>query len=100
MAMPAPIPEPNPQNRRRHPRRASAAIATLFVPNENKPGQTVQMLDLSLHGVGFRSPTPLAFGAMYGLQLSENWLNLTARIRVLTSRPHSSGHHDIGAHFA
>jgi hypothetical protein len=57
------------------------------------------VIDLSLHGAGFRCGEPLEIGQRYGLEVRGDWMTLSARVRVVSCRKHGDGHFDIGAEF-
>src|SRR5205823_8004229 len=88
-------------DRRRTPRRPARYTARIYTPCDQPEllGQPVTMINLSLHGAGFRAPAPLALGHHYGLEIRGDWMNLSARVRIVSCRPRNDDGFDIGAEF-
>lgn len=88
-------------DRRRADRRATQSVGTLFAPGHERHllGTPVTMVDLSLHGTGFRSIDALRVGQLYGLQINGDWMNLSSRIRIVSCRKRDDGEYDVGAEF-
>lgn len=90
-----------PGERRRTPRRTHGVPGTLFTADidSDPSGRRVPVLDLSLHGVGFRSPAALRVGETYRLQIAGKWMELSARVRVVSCRLGEDGW-DVGGEFS
>ena len=88
-------------DRRRSPRRAHEVPGRLFNADidSDPSGRPVPVLDLSLHGVGFRSPAALQVGEVYRLQIAGKWMELSARVRVVSCRLGDEGW-DVGGEFS
>lgn len=55
--------------------------------------------NLSLGGVGFRSPQRFAAGESYRITMGAGALFLNARLRIVSCRNRKDGTFDIGAEF-
>jgi len=63
-------------------------------------GQIVEVLDLTLHGLGFRSPVSYEIGAMHNVIIMSGPLRLTSRFKVCSCRATERiGEFDIGGQF-
>jgi hypothetical protein len=89
----------SPPDRRRSERRPIKSTATLYRASEGNRRlcKAVAIIDLSLHGVGFRCDEPIEVGRTYSLELRTDLINLTARIRIVSSRSRDDAHYDLGA---
>src|SRR5438105_3637026 len=83
-------------DRRRSERRATKSTATLYSAGEGNSRlcKPVAIIDLSLHGVGFRCDEPLEVGRSYSLELRTEQMNLTARIRIVSCRARDDARYD------
>jgi hypothetical protein len=94
---------PDGTDRRQSRRFPHTTLATLrpTEPGEGAAAKTLQaiVLNVSLHGVGLRSPTPLPPGGSYLIDIGNGRLKLHARICIANCRPRPDGTHDIGAAF-
>jgi hypothetical protein len=59
----------------------------------------VFVLNVSLHGVGFRAPVYFRPGAMYQMRIGSGPLHLTSRLKIVSSREREDGTWDVGAKF-
>jgi hypothetical protein len=59
----------------------------------------VLITDVSLHGVGFRSPEALESTALYVIEIGVGPLHLSSRFRVVRSRSRQDGTYDVGGEF-
>src|SRR5207244_2213057 len=61
----------------------------------------VMVTDVSLHGVGFRSPhaLPIDDTLFYAIEIGVGPLHLTSRLRVVWSRRRRDGTYNIGGEF-
>jgi hypothetical protein len=91
----------SPPDRRRSERRPTKSTATLYSAGEGSARlcKRVAIIDLSLHGVGFRFDEPLDVRRNYSLEIRTEQMNLTARIRIVSCRPRDDAHYDVGAEF-
>lgn len=63
-------------------------------------GQMVEVLDLTLHGLGFRSPVEFKPGDMHQVIVMAGPLRLSSRFRVASCRESNQiGQFDIGGEF-
>ena len=92
---------PDGSDRRRSRRFQHTTLATLKPVEHPESGRSLQagVLNVSLHGVGLRSPTPLPLGESFTIDLGNGKLKLHARIWVANCRPRTDGTYDIGAAF-
>jgi hypothetical protein len=60
----------------------------------------VLVLNVSVGGVGFRSPVAFRPGATYAMRIGTGPLHLKARLQIISSRPREDGTFDVGAKFA
>lgn len=89
---------------RRRSTRHSLGAHGLVVPDPRRPqvsGSSLQVLvmNVSLHGVGFRSPAEFIPGTYYGLKIGAGPLNLTSTLQIVCSRMREDGLWDVGARF-
>lgn len=95
-------PAPSFTEQRRAPRKpAPNMTGRLYTPSDQQHmlQWTVNMVDLSLHGVGFRVEQAMTVGKLYGLEIRGNWMNLSSRIRIVFCRKRGNGEYDVGAEF-
>ena len=90
-------------HRRANRKPVARTTGLLYTPGGQKEvlDIAISILDLSLHGTGFKADAPLEIGKVYGLEIRGNWMNLCSRIRVVSCRKSSSMNSDfyIGAEF-
>jgi len=84
----------------RHP----LASHGLIVPDPRRPGVStsslqVLVMNVSLHGVGFRSPAEFLPGTYYGLKIGAGPINLSSTLQIVCSRRREDGLWDVGARF-
>jgi hypothetical protein len=86
--------------RRRSPRQAHPTVATVTRMGTG-PAHALQVMviNVSLHGVGFRSPVSFDDGALYQIRIGTGPLLLESRLRVVSSRHRADGLHDVGGEF-
>lgn len=99
-----PLDEPNElyggPDRRRTPRERQAARATLQPASGDATVQEdVVVENLSLGGVGFRSPQRYRPGAVWRITFGTGPLFLNARIRMVSCRDRGDGTFEVGAEF-
>ena len=87
--------------RRKSTRQPLGAVGLLSVDGDSefKNQLEVLVLDVSLGGVGFRSPVAFRVGAVYALRIGSGPLHLKARLRIVSSRTRDDGMFDVGAKF-
>jgi hypothetical protein len=96
----APAGQDNPADRRRSPRHAYPTIATLIpLGMETSHALQVRVINVSLHGVGLRTPVAFDCNAEYCFRIGGDTLNLESRIRVVSSRKRTDGQYDTGAEY-
>lgn len=61
--------------------------------------QRISVVDLSLHGAGFRCGKAPEKGAAHWLVIANDKLHLSTRIRIVSVRPRDDGRFDCGAEF-
>ena len=59
----------------------------------------VLVTNVSLHGVGFRSPQPVDRDHLYCIEIGVGPLQLASRMRIVRVRGRADGTYDIGAEF-
>ena len=59
----------------------------------------VEVLDLTLQGIGFRSPVTLEVGSFHQILVMAGPLRLSSRLRVVSLRPYDDGTFEVGAEF-
>ena len=62
-------------------------------------GNPVQVFDVSLDGVGFRSATPRAAGSGHAVVIGNGPMYLEGTVRVASVRVRRDGTYDVGATF-
>jgi len=93
-----PQPSIRPKERRRGNRQSLGVVGTLTETNSDKP-LDVNVLNVSLHGCGFRAPVAYRPGAVYTMRIGSGPLHLSSTIRIISSRDRADGFFDIGAKF-
>ena len=91
-------------DRRRSLRQSHATLAVILPdttgPSAQEPPQLqVMLIDISRHGVGFRSPASFDPGAVHRIRIGTGPLYLESRLRIASCRPRQDGLYDIGAEF-
>lgn len=59
----------------------------------------VMVLNVSLHGVGFRSPVEFAKGGTFQVRIGAGPLHLSSKFQVVSSRRREDGTWDVGGKF-
>lgn len=86
--------------RRRSERQEHLTAATLHpAAGDALVAHHTMVCNLSLGGVGFRSPQRFAPGEVWRITLGNGPLFLNARIRIITCRARPDGTYDLGAEF-
>ncbi len=67
--------------------------------DEESEGEMVDVLDLTLQGIGFRSPIPLERGGYHQILVMAGPLRLSSRLRVVSTRAFDGGGYEVGAEF-
>ena len=62
-------------------------------------GGQVRVADLSLHGVGMLSPTPMETGGAHWIVVNGGALRLSCRLRVVSCRRRGDGRYECGGEF-
>jgi hypothetical protein len=99
--VPASAPPATPAERRRSKREAHVVVATLQPPSGDASiDREVTVHNLSLGGVGFRSPERVDVGAVYRITLGTGPLLLNARVKIVSCRRRrEGGGYEAGAAF-
>ena len=96
-----PLPRAGSSDRRRsmrHPLAASGLIT--LEPTAAYPKQLqVMIINVSLHGVGFRSPVGFAVGERHSVRIGAGPLHLSSNFEVVNVRQREDGMYDVGAKF-
>jgi hypothetical protein len=83
----------------REPVSAKGLVSVGSRTSEECEGQLVEVADLSLYGVGFRSPVAFAEGAMHQIQVMAGPLRMSSRIKIASARQVADGWYEVGAAF-
>ena len=88
-------------DRRRSIRHPLGATGTVTLDDhETDPRQLqVMVLNVSLHGVGFRSPVEFQEGAVFQVRIGAGPLHLASKFQVVSSRMRGDGTWDVGGKF-
>ena len=82
----------------RHPLGATGVV--MLDENPTDPRQLqVMVLNVSLHGVGFRSPVEFQEGAVFQVRIGAGPLHLASKFQVVSSRMRGDGTWDVGGKF-
>src|SRR5206468_10960834 len=81
---------------RRHRLEIPASLVRSGAPSELPP-VPVQVTELSVAGVGLRSPSPLEIGVVYEVRAFDTLVPTGMRVRILSVRPATGGGFHIGA---
>jgi hypothetical protein len=82
----------------RHPLGATGTV-TLEDGTPDPRQLQVMVLNVSLHGVGFRSPVEFREGATFQMRIGAGPLHLSSKFQVVSSRIRGDGTWDIGGRF-
>lgn len=97
----APLPRAGSSERRRsirHPLAASGMIT--LDPEALEPKQLqVMIINVSLHGVGFRAPVGFVIGDRHAVRIGAGPLHLSSNFEVVSVRQREDGMYDIGGKF-
>ena len=87
--------------RRRMVREAVKAKGLVSMCNFDKDaeGQIVEVFDLNLQGIGFRSPVPFERGDYHQIIVMAGPLRLSSRLKVAACRACEEGDYEVGAEF-
>jgi hypothetical protein len=85
--------------RRRMPRESVTAKGLLSMDRFDEEGQMVEVFDLTLQGIGFRSPVTLETGGYHQILVMAGPLRLSSRLRVVSCRAYEQGGFEVGAEF-
>ena len=91
------------QERRRSTRQGLGAAGVLTADGDGQRGFKSQLqvlvMNVSLGGVGFRSPVAFRPGSIYSLRIGTGPLHLSSRLQIISSRDREDGTYDVGAKF-
>jgi hypothetical protein len=92
---------PSGDDRRRSDRAPHVCEAWIASPTRTDPFDRllVHALNLSKHGVGFDSPTPLATGTFHDIQIVIGEQTVRTEIRITHCRRLDDGHFEVGGEF-
>jgi len=97
----APLPRASSSERRRsirHPLGATGLVS--FDPQAVDPKQLqVMIINVSLHGVGFRSPVGFTVGDRHSVRIGAGPLHLSSNFEVVNVREREDGMYDVGGKF-
>ena len=87
--------------RRRSNRQPLGAVGVLAEESDVQFSNQLQVLvmNVSLGGVGFRSPVAFRPGAVYAMRIGTGPLHLKAKLQIVSSRPREDGTFEVGAKF-
>lgn len=71
----------------------------VLTENDSPTDQAIPVNFVTLQGVSFRSPVPIAPGSLRHLKVGTGQPRLSSRIRVICCRPRTDGTFVIGAEF-
>jgi len=88
-------------DRRRGTRHTLGTVGVMLSdrPGGSDLGFQVMIVDVSLSGVGFRSPADFTPGAVWRIRIGTGPIFLSSRAKIVSSRPRQDGTFDIGAAF-
>jgi hypothetical protein len=80
---------------------SSDDIVTALANAENKPAESeeMQIFNVQLQGIGFRSTVPLQPGTLKNLRTNSGDARLTSKVRIISCRLRGDGFFDITAEF-
>jgi hypothetical protein len=82
----------------RHPLGATGTVTLDESPTDPRQLQ-VMVMNVSLHGVGFRSPVEFREGATFQMRIGAGPLHLSSKFMVVSSRMRGDGTWDVGGKF-
>ena len=82
----------------RHPLGATGTVMLDESPTDPRQLQ-VMVMNVSLHGVGFRSPVEFREGSVFQVRIGAGPLHLSSKFRVVSSRMRGDGTWDVGGPF-
>ena len=82
----------------RHPLGATGTVTLDESPTDPRQLQ-VMVMNVSLHGVGFRSAVAFTEGATFQMRIGAGPLHLSSRFQVVSSRMRGDGTWDVGGKF-
>jgi hypothetical protein len=103
--MPTPSPKkdrakPEVDDRRRSNREQVVTVGTIRpLTHDDASAEQVLVVDVSLHGVGFRSTRSLTLGTRFHIEIGVGPLHLTSRLKVIRNSERSDGTFDVGGEF-
>jgi len=80
-------------------RETVSAKGLLSMDRFDEEGQMVEVFDLTLQGIGFRSPVDLEKGTYHQILVMAGPLRLSSRLRVVSARQCADGAYEVGAEF-
>ena len=81
------------------PRESVTAKGLLSMDRFDEEGQMVEVFDLTLQGIGFRSHVTLETGGYHQILVMAGPLRLSSRLRVVSCRAYEQGGFEVGAEF-
>ena len=81
------------------PRESVTAKGLLSMDRFDEEGQMVEVFDLTLQGIGFRSPAAVEMGGCHQILVMAGPLRLSSRLRVVSCRAYDQGGFEVGAEF-
>ena len=87
--------------RRKNNRQGLGAVGVLSEESDANFQSQLQVLvmDVSVGGVGFRSPVAFRTGGIYCMRIGTGPLHLKSKMQIISSRPREDGTFDVGAKF-
>jgi hypothetical protein len=82
----------------RHPLGATGTVTLDDSPTDPRQLQ-VMVMNVSLHGVGFRSPVEFREGETFQMRIGAGPLHLASKFQVVSSRMRGDGTWDVGGKF-
>ncbi len=82
----------------RHPLGATGTVTLDESPTDPRQLQ-VMVMNVSLHGVGFRSPVEFIEGQTFEVRIGAGPLHLSSKFAVISSRMRGDGTWDVGGKF-
>ncbi len=76
-----------------------SAKGLLSMDRFDEEGQMVEVFDLNLQGIGFRSPVAMETGGYHQILVMAGPLRLSSRLRVVSNRAYDDGGFEVGAEF-
>ncbi|MGH7214917.1 MAG: PilZ domain-containing protein [Tepidisphaeraceae bacterium] len=94
----APV-DAEPSDRRRAARQTLVTKGMLFPHATPAAPRRVFISNISLLGVGFRTPTPFEVGDRYRLKVEAGPMQMQSHLQVVDCRPHDEKTFEVGAQF-